>query len=526
MASDAKPLSGPDFEEGIPVGDVPDGQPLLGHALGEPVVLVRRGQALHALGASCTHYGGPLAEGLVVGDTLHCPWHHARFDLRTGAAVGAPALNPVPCYAVDLQGGKVCIRRKQEAAAAGPAAAGGAPVDSVVIVGAGPAGAACAETLRKEGFAGPVVLLGHEPPGPVDRPNLSKDYLAGTAPEEWIPLRGADFYAEQRIDFRPEAPVSAIDPGAREVTLASGERLRYGALVLATGAEPRRLRIPGADGAQVHVLRTLADSRAIIARAGGPTPARRAVVIGASFIGLETAASLRHRGLDVQVVGHERLPLARVLGDELGAFIKQLHEQHGVVFHLGTTATAIEPDQVVLASGERLPADLVVMGVGVAPRTALAEAAGLTVDDGVVVDHLLRTSAPGVYAAGDVARFPYRRAAGGGPAGIRIEHFVVAERQGQAAARSLLGKGTPYTEAPFFWSLHYDVTINYVGHAARWDRLVTTGKLADRSFAAFFMDGGKVQAVATVGRDGLSLRAEAALEANDDDALEALLAEG
>jgi apoptosis-inducing factor 3 len=254
------------------------------------------------------------------------------------------------------------------------------------------------------------------------------------------------------------------------------------------------------------------------------------VVIGASFIGLEAAASLRHRGLDVQVVGPEPLPLARVLGDELGAFIKQLHEQHGVTFQLGKTVTAIEREQVVLASGERLPADLVVVGVGVSPRTALAEAAGLTVDNGIVVDELLRTSATGVYAAGDVARFPYRRAgaAGGGASatGIRIEHFVVAERQGQAAARALLGRGAPYREVPFFWSAHYDVTISYVGHAARWDRLVITGKLDQRDFAAFYMNDGKVLAVATIGRDGTSLRAEAALEADDDASLEALISGG
>jgi NADPH-dependent 2,4-dienoyl-CoA reductase/sulfur reductase-like enzyme/nitrite reductase/ring-hydroxylating ferredoxin subunit len=516
MGSDAKPLSGPDFEQGIAFGQLTDGQPLLGHAQGEAVVLVRRGQQVHALGASCTHYGGPIAEGLVVGDTIRCPWHHARFDLRTGAAVGGPALNALPCWQVDQSGETVCVRRKQEAA---PVAAGGAGPSSVVIVGAGPAGAACAETLRKEGFGGPITLLGHEPPGPVDRPNLSKDYLAGTAPEEWIPLRGADFYSEQNIDFRPDVLVASVKPAEHTVTLASGAQLKYGALVLATGAEPRRLEVPGADTPQVHLLRTLADSRSIIERA---KLSHRAVVVGSSFIGLEAAASLRHRGLEVEVVGMDKLPLARVLGDELGTFVKALHESKGVHFRLGHTITAVGPGKVTLDNGDSLPADLVVVGVGVTPRTALAEAAGLTVDNGIVVDEMLRTSAPDVYAAGDVARAPQGRSG----SKVRIEHFVVAERQGQAAARALLGRGKPYRDVPFFWSAHYDVTISYVGHAARWDGLVTQGQLDKRDFAAFYLLGGKVQAVATIGRDSVSLRAEAALEAGDDKALEALIGEG
>src|SRR5262249_954784 len=246
-------------------------------------------------------------------------------------------------------------------------AASGAP-SSVLIVGAGAAGGVCAEALRKEGFYGTITLVSEEAHGPVDRPNLSKDYLAGNAPEEWIPLRPAEYYEKRKIELRLEASVTGLDAATRTVTLADGSRLSAEVVVLATGAEPTAL--PGAEG--VMYLRSLADSRAIIARASG---AKRAVVIGASFIGLEVAASLRTRGLEVDVVAPEALPLARILGDELGAFVKALHEEHGVRFHLGTKPKKITKNEVTLENGETLACDLVVAGVGVKPRVALAEKA-------------------------------------------------------------------------------------------------------------------------------------------------------
>jgi NAD(P)H-nitrite reductase large subunit len=371
--------------------------------------------------------------------------------------------------------------------------------------------------LRREGFAGEVALVGAEPPGPVDRPNLSKDYLAGTAPEEWIPLRGPEFYAEQRIELLLGDEALRVDLTTRRVTLASGRALGYGALVLATGAEPRRLSIPGGDRPHVHVLRTLADSRAIVARSAS---ARRAVVIGASFIGLEAAAALRHRGLEVDVVGREAVPLARVLGDAIGSAIRRKHELQGVRFHLGRAPISIDEEAVALDDGTRLAADLVVAGIGVAPRTGLAERAGLAVANGIVVDGSLRTSDPDVYAAGDVARHPDPRSG----ESVRIEHFVVAERQGQSAARAILGRGG-YRDVPFFWSQHYDLTLAYVGHAASWDRVDTRGSVEAQDFAAFFLKDGSVRAVVTAGRDRLSLRVEAAMETGDEAALEALLRE-
>ncbi len=506
-------LTGPDLAQGIAIADVADGGVLLGHAQGEAVLVARRGAELFAVGATCTHYGGPLAEGLVVGDEVRCPWHHACFSLRTGEPVRAPALNAIACFDVTTRDAKLYVLGKRDAATVRLADAG---PTSVVIVGAGAAGNACAEALRRERYAGPIALIGAEATVPVDRPNLSKDYLAGNAPEEWIPLRGEDFYREHEVELVTGALVTAIDVARKHVELDGGASRPYGALVLATGATPAKPPIPGIDAPHVFVLRTLADSRAIVARARA---AKRAVLVGAGFIGLEVAASLRARGLEVHVVAPEAIPLARVMGEAIGAFVRKLHEEHGVTFHLGMGTKAIEADAVVLASGERLAADLVVVGAGVRPDVALAEKAGLKTDRGIVVDEQLRASAPGVWAIGDVARWPDPRSG----ESIRVEHWVVAERMGQIAARSILGAKVRCDLVPFFWSAHYDVTINYVGHAERWDRIDVAGSLDARDAAVAFRLAGKTLAIATIGRDRAALDAEAAMERGDESALRTLV---
>jgi NADPH-dependent 2,4-dienoyl-CoA reductase/sulfur reductase-like enzyme len=295
---------------------------------------------------------------------------------------------------------------------------------------------------------------------------------------------------------------------------------------LATGAQPNRLAVPGADAPHVFTLRTLADSRAIVAKAAG---ARRAVVVGASFIGLEVAASLRARGLAVDVVAPDRVPLARVLGDSLGTLVRRVHEEHGVRFHLGSTPASIDAGSVLLADGTRLEADLVVTGVGVKPDVALAQAAGLSLDPsdrGIVVDEQLRTSAPDVWAAGDVARWPVPNGRGDGPADgrtIRVEHWVVAGRMGQIAAKNVLGAGVTCDLVPFFWSAHYDLVIQVVGHAEEWDRLDVAGSLEGRNAAVAYRRAGRTLAVATIGRDHAALEAEAALERGDEPALAAIV---
>jgi apoptosis-inducing factor 3 len=509
----ATELTGPDFAIGIAMSDLSESKPLLGHAHGNAVVLIRQGANVHALGATCSHYGGPLAQGLVVGESIRCPWHHACFDLRTGEAVGAPALNPIACYEVQRRGDRVIAGSKQPLQQGKPPPKSPA---SVVIVGAGAAGAAATERLRRLGYGGPITLIGDEAPGPVDRPNLSKDYLAGSAPEEWIPLRTPEFYDQLNVELRIDDAAVELDPARKTLTLKSGAALSYDVLLLATGAEPVRLPIHGATLPHVFTLRTLADARSIVAAA---KTARRAVIIGSSFIGLETAASLRTRGLEVDIVSRDALPLERVLGTQVGRFVQQLHEEHGVRFHLSTNPRAIHSHAVELDDGRMLAADLVVLGVGVRPRIGLAEKAGLTIADGIVVDTFLRTSAPAIWAAGDAARYPELRLR----TAVRIEHWVLAQRQGQAVARDMLGLGAPFRDVPFFWSQHYDVTLAYVGHATAEAVTEVNGSLANRDATVVYRRGGRALAVVTIGRERQSLAIEAALEREDNAAVEALL---
>jgi apoptosis-inducing factor 3 len=286
--------------------------------------------------------------------------------------------------------------------------------------------------------------------------------------------------------------------------------------LLATGATPIALDVPGAQFPHVCYLRSLRDSRTIIERA---TQTRRAVVVGASFIGLEVAASLRTRNLEVHVVAPEDIPMQRVLGAELGRFVRQVHEQHGVQFHLGHTVASIGEQSVTLKNGTKLDADLVVVGIGVRPNMELAKQAGLTVNGGVQVDEYLRTSVPTIWAAGDIARWPDRYSG----ASIRVEHWVVAEQHGQAAARNMLGHHQPYAAIPFFWSMHYDVAIAYVGSAKDWDEVKVVGSIPDRDCLLAYRKNGKTLAVASINRDAESLRVQVAMERGDVGAVEAIL---
>jgi NADPH-dependent 2,4-dienoyl-CoA reductase/sulfur reductase-like enzyme/nitrite reductase/ring-hydroxylating ferredoxin subunit len=498
----AKP-SGPDLTQGVALSDFA-GATLLGHVGDEDVLLVRSGAEIFAIDAYCSHYHGPLAEGLVDGESIRCPWHHACFDLRTGEAARAPAFNALAVWQVERKGDRIFVRQRREQPKPRVKGAVEAP-GKIVIVGGGAAGFAAAEMLRRQEFSGSIVMLSHENAPPVDRPNLSKDYLAGSAPEDWLPLRPDSFYAEAAIDLRLRTEVTSIDTRARNVILADGKTIPYDRLLLATGAEPVQLPIPGADQPHVHMLRSLDDCRAIIASADG---ARHAVVIGASFIGLEVAASLRARNIEAHVVGLEQRPMERVLGPEMGDFVRALHEEHGVIFHLGDTVTAIDGKRASLKSGGVLEADLVVVGAGVRPRLALAEKAGLAIDRGVTVDAYLETSVPGIYAAGDIARWPDPHSG----QNIRVEHWVVAERQGQTAARNMLGQRAVFDAVPFFWSQHYDVPINYVGHAENWDEIAVDGDISGRDCMLRYKSGERVLAVASIYRDRESLQAEVVME--------------
>jgi 3-phenylpropionate/trans-cinnamate dioxygenase ferredoxin reductase component len=357
--------------------------------------------------------------------------------------------------------------------------------ETFAIVGAGLAGAKAAETLREEGFDGRVVLLGAEPDRPYERPPLSKEYLRGESEREAAAVHAAGFYADHDIELRTGTSVTALDPAAGALVLDGGERLAYDRLLLATGAEPRRLGLPGAELDGVLLLRTLADSDALRARldAGG-----RLVVIGAGWIGSEVAASARQRGMDVTMVAPEAVPLERVLGLEVGAVYRDLHRDHGVDLRMETGVAAFEGDsrveRVRLQDGAAIDCDVVVLGVGVAPRVELAAAAGLAVDNGVRVDARLETSVPGIFAAGDVAN----------QRGLRVEHWDTALHQGPAAARAMLGSDEPYTRTPYFFSDQYDVGMEYAGAATSWDRVVFRGDPATREFIAFWLAAGRVVA--------------------------------
>ncbi len=503
MSDDEGKQEGPDLTLGVSLSDFKNGM-LVGHVDKEAVLLVHTGSATFAIDAFCSHYHGPLAEGLVVDGSVRCPWHHACFDLRTGEATRAPALASLSVWQVEQEAGRIVVRRKRDQQGAARTAPANAP-RRIVIVGGGAAGFAAAEMLRRDGYGGEITMLSNDQAPPVERPNLSKDYLAGKAPEDWVPLRPDEFYSESNIDLRLRTQVAAIDGKARHVVLGDGRTVPFDRLLLATGAEPVKLKIPGADQPYVYMLRTLADCRAIIAAAA---TAKRAVVIGASFIGLEVAAALRERDIEVHVVAPEQRPMERILGPDMGDFVRALHEEHGVAFHLEDSVTAIDGRKVSLKSGSALEADLVVVGIGVKPRLELAEQAGLKVDRGVIVDAKLETSLPGIFAAGDIARWPDRYSGDS----IRVEHWVVAERQGQAAARNMIGFDEPFEAVPFFWSQHYDVPINYVGHAETWDEIAVDGDIKAKDCVLRYKRAGRVLAVASIYRDLDSLKAELEME--------------
>lgn len=520
MGEHGDALTGPDLAAGIEISSVSPNELIAGHAFGEPVLLTRIDDNWFAVGGTCTHYGATLADGVLVGETIRCPWHHACFDLRNGAATHAPALNDLPCYEVAVEADRVRVASKRDPGqlraaghqdrgarapgkvlfdshpAAGPA--------SVVIVGGGAAGNACAEMLRRHRYRGPITIIDRDADAPYDRPNLSKDYLAGNAPEDWLPLHPKDFYRDQSIQIVSGVEVQAIDTGARKIRLANGSEKGYGALLIATGATPIHLQLAGAE--RIQYLRSLADCRTIIEKAKS---ARSAVVIGGSFIGLEVAGSLVTRGLHVHVVALEKLPLERVLGSELGELVQSIHEGKGVEFHLGHTVTGIEEGHVLLEDGTRLEADLVVAGIGVRPSVELAEGAGLAMDRGIAVNEFLETSTPGVFSAGDVARWPDAYS----DARLRVEHWVVAERQGQVVALNMLGHRVRFDDIPFFWSAHYDkVSIQYTGHVDHWDEIRVDGDVKGLDCAVSYMVGGRRRAMATINRDRQNLETEVEME--------------
>lgn len=510
-------LKGPDLKKGIDTESLKSGEKILGHADGIPVLLIRSDKVFYAIGAKCSHYSADLGEGLLVDHEIRCPWHHACFDIKTGVALKAPAFNPIPTWHTEVKAGKVYVLEQRTPPT--NFADGKKVSEHFVIVGSGAAGHMAAETLRRLNFAGQVTLLSSDRDIPYDRPNLSKDYLAGNAPEEWMPLRSSEFFSEQKINLRLEAKVKKIDPKAKSLTLENGESIGFDKCLIATGGTPLRPRIEGIGLPHVHFLRSFADCRALIENLKS---AKKVAIVGAGFIGLEAAAALRARKLDVSIIAPGKFPLEHVVGSEAGEFLKSLHESNGVQFHLGKSVEKIEKGRVVLNDKTDIAADIVLVATGIALSADFAQGSGMEFKDGFLVNEYLETSAQGVFAAGDIARYPSAFS----PDLIRTEHWVVAQRQGQIAAANMVGFKKKYSDVPFFWSQQFDVVLNYVGRASSTDSTRVYGKVADRNFAVAFLEGKKVKAVLTVGRDLQSLELEKALEKQDQNLLRSILEEG
>jgi apoptosis-inducing factor 3 len=499
------PDLGPDFISGVAMSEIPDGGVKAGHVGGTKALLARVSNEVFAMEAACSHLGGPLGEGLIVGHTIRCPWHHACFSLRSGVAVTAPAFDPILRWEVMVEGN--IVRVKSAAHLPKPSRLQ-RTVDSeehFIIVGGGAAGFAAADMLARMGFSGKITMISDDVVRPYDRTLLTKDYLDGRFGDEHLPLSNCDLFSEEVVRLILRTEVERIDPTARKVTLSDGRELAYSKLLLATGAAPKHPNFPGAGLPHVKLLRSLDDCRDVVAAARA---AHRIVVIGGSFIGLEAAASLRDRGHKVSVAAPEKCPMERVFGSQLSELIAATHRKHGVDWHVGRRVDCVTEDNVRLEDGTLLDADLVVVGTGVAPRIGLAQAAGIAVDGGVSVDEHLATSVPDVFAAGDIASWPDRYSG----SRVRVEHWVVAERQGQIAALNMTGHRRSYDAVPFFWTKHFDLSIRYVGHATSWDELKIEGDLGSRDALVRFVKEGRLLAVATVNRDIASLQEERAWE--------------
>ena len=477
--------------------DIPLDRGLEVEAGDEKILLVRDGEAVRALAAKCPHAGASLAEGAVCDGRIVCPWHKAMFRVSDGGLLEAPALEGLARYEVRIDGDDVLVGARM--AAAVPAAA--ADDRRVVVIGGGAAGAAAVAALREFGFGGDIALVGREPRPPYDRTALSKFVMSGDMPADDAPaLLPEGFFSGQRVT-RIEAEIVALDPAAKRIALGDGTSRGYDVAIIATGAAAKRPDLPGIGLEGVHTLREAADAAAIVA---GLDEGARAVILGGSFIGLEVASGLRERGLSVAVVTPEPVPFVKQMGEQLGAMFKALHERHGVVFHAGTQARAIEGDgrvrRVVLEDGSAVPADLVIVGVGVAPQTGFARGLRREEDGGIVVDAGMRAGAD-VYAVGDVARFPF-----GGAASVRIEHWRVAQQHARVAARNIVGGDAAYDGVPFFWTYHFGKRFEYLGHPHEWDAVVIDGDLDQQRFVALMVKQGEIVGVVACDREQATAR--------------------
>ncbi|UCB45763.1 MAG: FAD-dependent oxidoreductase [Spirochaetota bacterium] len=473
-----------DLKEGVPQQVIVDEK---------KVMLVRIKEKIHACGNECSHYGAPLTEGVLKDSVVTCPWHNAKFDVTTGQMVSAPALNNLPVYETMVKDGEVYVRKAGSNIIPMPE---GKDDRTFLIIGAGASGNAAAEMLRRRGFAGRIIMVTSENQLPYDRTMLSKDFLSGEAPAKWLPLRGEKFYDRLHIEILTGHTVQSMDPVKRAVSFQNGKSLTADKILIATGGIPRRLNLKGSDMEGCHYLRTLHDCNSIISDLEN---AKQAVVLGASFIGLEVAAALTHRGLSVHVVGPEEVPLAAVFGERIGRWIQNIHQQKQVNFHMGRKALEIKGNgsvnEVVLDDSSSIKADIVVIGIGVIPAVDFLSESGLVENGAVSVNAHFQTKSEGIYASGDIAVVPDPRT--GNPR--RIEHWAEAERQGQHAAKCMLDESENYNEMPFFWTNQFGTSLKYIGYARQFEQVVFRGSVEEKSFVAGYYINSTLSAVAGVG---------------------------
>ena len=473
--------------------DLNEGVPLVVKVGKREVFLIRVERSLYAYGHKCPHYEAPLTDGSISGHSLICPWHNARFDLTTGRMTVPPALDDLPAYPVKVEGG-VVFAGEPEKRPVTPLP--GTEKQTFVVVGAGAAGNAAVQTLRAEGFAGRVIMIGGEDDIPYDRPNLSKGFLSGEAKPEWLPLRSEKYYENRQIEMRKGTRVTAVEPEKHTVVLQDGTLLEYDQLLLATGGRPRKIPISGLEQENCFYLRSFADARAINDAAAS---SQYAVIIGAGFIGMEVASSLRQRDLEVHIVDIQSTPMEHVFGERIGRRFRKLAEEKGVVFHLGVTVKEIKgggAGGVVLSDGANVKADLIVVGTGAIPVVDYLKGTDLSENGMVPVDGQLRTRHREIFAAGDIAGYPNPLTGDR----QRIEHWVVAESQGIHAARSMLGKAGDYDLVPFFWTRQFGRSFKYVGFARESDQIAFRGDVEEGDFSAGYYERGRLKAAAALDR--------------------------
>ncbi len=484
------------------VGDLETGEMRQFSVAGKEILLAKTESGVSAIAAHCSHYGAPLAKGVLHNGRIVCPWHNACFSADTGTHLSAPGRDNLAKFPVQIESDTVYVELPDEITehVTPQMAAANSDADqrTFVIVGGGAASDMAAQTLRQNGYQGKVIILTAESEIPYDRTKLSKAYLQADEVSEVSKLRSADFYKQHDIEIKTSAEVTGLDADAKQLTYGEGETLSYDALLLATGGTVKQIPVDGSDLDNVFTLRKAEDAKAILKAA---KQSKQAVVIGSGFIGMEAAASLKQQGLAVTVVSPDKVPFEKVLGESVGKLFRQVHEANGVKFKLEEKVKAVKGngkvEAVELESGEVLPADLVIVGIGVKPATDFVEGLLMNEKDGSVLVNQYLQAKPDVYAAGDIARFPHFIT--GQP--TRIEHWQLAMQQGRIAACNMTGQQVMFDAVPFFWTGQFDLKLRYIGHSENYDDIVIQGSLEDQSFLAFYIEDEQVMAVSGIGRD-------------------------